>query len=153
MRALGDHLGNVLPAASAFCSAKTGQPKVCRCFMLAPTRIELNFSSLDVPSSCTGRVLNRSAALRKAYGHRARCTAAGQRARACSNCLRALSERSRIARSAIPFWKWALTPQKVSLCRALSHEFLNALSAKRLVGKSGGIPPEFRGIPNSGPFF
>ncbi len=56
--------------------------------------------------------------MRNAYGQRTKCTAAGHRARACSSCLRALSERSRIARLAIPFWKWALTPQKVSLCCA-----------------------------------
>ncbi len=31
--------------------------------------------------------------MRRAYGHRAKCTACGQQARAWSSCLRALSER------------------------------------------------------------
>ncbi len=128
-RTQGNHFGIFLPAASALCSANTGQPKVCTCFIFAPIRIELNCSSLDVPPSSMGMVLNKRATLRRAYGQRERCTAAGQQARACSSCLRALSERSRIARSAIPFWKWAFTPQKVSCWRPSLHDCLKALSA------------------------
>ncbi len=134
-RARGNHFGIFLPAASVLCSGNTGQPKVCTCFIFTPTQIELNCSSFDVPPSSTGMVLNKRAALRSAYGQRDRCTAAGQQARACSSCLRALSERSRIARSAIPFWKWAFTPQKVSYWWPSSHDCLKALSVNRLLSQ------------------
>jgi hypothetical protein len=33
----------------------------------------------------------------------------------------------------MPFWKWALTPQKVSCCPLVLQLFLKALSAKRLL--------------------
>ena len=45
--------------------------------MLQPTQFEQNCLILDVPSSSTGRTLKRSIALRKAYGQRAKWTAAG----------------------------------------------------------------------------
>ncbi len=127
-RARGDQHGSWFPDASAFCKANTGQPKVCTFFMLLPTRIELKSSSLDVPSSSTGRLLWRCAALHNAYGLRAKWTALGQRARVWSNCLRTLSKRLQMACSAMPFWKCAFTPQKVSFCCALWHACWSALS-------------------------
>jgi hypothetical protein len=48
-----------------------------------------------------------------------------------SYMLRALSERSLMARSAIPFWKCALTPQKVSCCLFWWHACWNVLSANQ----------------------
>ncbi len=47
--------------------------------------------------------------------------------------LRALSKMSQIARSAIPFWNQAFTPQKVSLWQLLSHYSLKALLAKKTI--------------------
>ncbi len=38
-----------------------------------------------------------------------------------------------MAFSAMPFWKWALTPQKVSRCPLAPQLFLKALSAKTSV--------------------
>ncbi len=66
------------PEASAFCKANTGHPKVCIWFMLLPARIELKSSSLDVPSSSTGKLLWTGALLCRAYGKKAMCTASGQ---------------------------------------------------------------------------
>jgi hypothetical protein len=130
-RALGKHLGIVLPAASLFCNAKTGQAKVWLCAIFEPTRIKLKSSSRDDPSSNVGKMLCISAALCSAYGHRAVCTATGHRWRACNSCFRALSERSLMARLAIPFWKCTLTPQKVSCCLLCWHACWNALSANQ----------------------
>ncbi len=48
---------------------------MCPNFM--PTLIELNISSLEVPSSKTGRVLCRYVAYLKAYGQRAKWMDAG----------------------------------------------------------------------------
>jgi hypothetical protein len=59
----GDHLGSNLPEANAFCNANTRHAKVCTCFILHPTRIELNSSSLDILSSSTDKLLWRMAAL------------------------------------------------------------------------------------------
>ncbi len=96
--------------------------------MLLPTWIELKSSSLDVPSSSTGRLLWRSMALHKAYGHKAKCTALGQQAWAWNSCLLALSERLQMACLAMPFWKCALTPQKVSFCHVSWHACWKALT-------------------------
>jgi hypothetical protein len=60
--------------------------------LLLTTQIELKSSSLDVPSSSTGRLLWRYVALRKAYGHKVKWIALGQRVRTRSNCLRTLQE-------------------------------------------------------------
>ncbi len=68
-------------------------------------------------------------ALLSAYGQRAKWMAAGQRWRAWRSCFRALSWRSLMAFSAMPFWKWALTPQKVRCCPFAPQLFLKALSA------------------------
>ncbi len=94
-RAQGDHLGREEPDESSFCRAKTGHPKKCACFNSRPTLMELKCSSREVLSSCTSSTLCKWAALRKAYGQRARWMATGQR----------WPERSRMAFSAIPFWK------------------------------------------------
>ncbi len=59
----GDQRGRWFPDVSAFCKANTGQPKVCTCFMLLPTQIQLKSSSHDVPPSSTGRLLWRWAAI------------------------------------------------------------------------------------------
>ncbi len=74
---LGDQHGTLFPDASAFSKAHTGQPKVCTCFMLLPTQIELKSSSLDVPSSSTGWRMWRYAVLYKAYGHKVKWTVSG----------------------------------------------------------------------------
>ncbi len=47
------------------------------------------------------------------------------------------------------------TMDSVATTQSLRENLQNlaTYAATVLVGKSGGIPPEFRGIPNSGPFF
>jgi hypothetical protein len=77
--ARGDQWGIVFPEDSLFWRANTGHPKVCMCPNFMPTLIELNISSLEVPSSKTGKVLWRYIAYLKAYGQRAKWMAAGQR--------------------------------------------------------------------------
>ncbi len=96
--------------------------------MLYPTRFELKSASVNVPFSSTGRLMWRRAALHRAYSQSAKWSAAGQWAFAWSNYSCALSERSRIACLAIPFWKWAFTPQKVSFCLLFWHDCWKALS-------------------------
>jgi hypothetical protein len=56
-RTRGDQCGIEFPAARSFSNVNTGQPKACRCFILLPTLIELKCSSLEVPSSKTGKML------------------------------------------------------------------------------------------------
>jgi hypothetical protein len=77
--ARGDQWGIVFPEDSSFWRANTGHPKVCMFPNFMPTLIELNISSLEVPSSKTGRVLWRYVGYLKAYGQRAKWMAAGQR--------------------------------------------------------------------------
>jgi hypothetical protein len=115
MRALGSHCGKDLFEAKELCSANKGQPNVCKNLILDSTLILLNSSSRDCPSLCVGKTLLRYAAWQRAYSHRAVLTAWGHCYWAWSSCFWVLSDRSRIARSAMPFWKWALTPQKVSI--------------------------------------
>ncbi len=119
-QALGDYLGILFPAASLFCSAKTGHAKVWLCAILAPIWIELKSSSRDEPSSSVGRMLCSSAAFLRAYDHRAVCTAAGQRWRVCKICFQALLERSWIERLAIPFWMGIDPAKRESLAALLT---------------------------------
>ncbi len=123
-----DHLGSIFPEANSFFDVNTGHAKVCTCFISYSTWIELSSSCLNIPSSSTGKLLWRRAALRRVYSHNTKCPAAGQWARAWSSCMQAPSDRSRIACSAIPFWKWAFTPQKVSHWRLALHDCIQALS-------------------------
>ena len=60
-----------------FWRANTRHPKVYMCPNFMPTLIEMNISSLEVPSSKTGRLLWRYAMYLKAYGQRAKWMAAG----------------------------------------------------------------------------
>ena len=58
--------------------------------------IKLKSSSLNVPSSSTGRLLWSCVALYNAYNHKARCTALGQQTQVLISCLLALSEKLQI---------------------------------------------------------
>ncbi len=88
---------------------------MCRNLMFDPTLIPLKCSSLDWPSLPVGRTLLSCAAWRRAYGQRAVLTAWGHHCLACRSCLQAPSETSRMARSAMPYWKCAFTLQKGEL--------------------------------------
>ncbi len=65
--------------------------------------------------------------MQRAYGQRDRWTAAGQRVQACSSCLRALSERLRIARSAIPFLEMGVHATKCELLAAFLAQLLEGV--------------------------
>jgi hypothetical protein len=129
--ALGFHLGIALPSWRQELSAKTGQPNVWLCLNFGRTSVRQNLSRDELPSSLSAIVFRMSFALQSADGHRLILIADGHLAFACRSCFLACSERLRIRFSTMPFWKWALTPQKEIVYPNLATTLRKRLSVKQ----------------------
>ena len=118
------------PPCSAASRTKTGQPNGWKyssfvlCFTLA------NFSSADVPPFSLA-LFAISHSFFRAKGQRLEDAASGHHCIACRRLVLAPSHRSLILFSAIPFWWWAPTPQKVSSWCCSAQSLRQVLSAKR----------------------